>query len=373
MSVIPQAITHDIEIFGRKIGNRDMSGHRCLIIAELGINHGGCVARAEEMVRAAADVGVDVVKLQRRHLSDTYTPAAFSDPNKVAHGLAHYLPVLKETQLPNAAYEKLQRLADVLGVGFLVTPFDENSVDFLQALGVSAFKTASSDFDNPFLHKKISETKKPVIVSTGMQDEMTVWTVMPELKRLYPGRFALMHAVSSYPTAFRDCQLHSILRLKINHRVPVGWSGHERGVSVSVAAAALGADIIERHFTMDRTLPGPDQAASLEPDGLKKLVERIRAAEEAYGDPFGTKGMTRGELQTKEILGKSLCARRDIKAGQTIVWEDLEARSPGRGLSPFSAHDVIRCGKVAIRDIAAGTLFVKQDFAPKPSQVGAAS
>jgi len=365
MSMIPQAEPAAIEIFGRGIGYSKSGGHRCLIVAECGINHGGSADRAMSMVRAAAAAGADVVKFQRRDLEATYTPAAFADPNSAAHSLAHYMPVLKATQLIDEAYESLKLLAAELGLGFLVTPFDEPSVDFLEQLGVTAYKVASCDFDNPFLHHKIAQTGKPVIISTGMQPEVRVFEVVQTLKSLFPGRFALMHAVSSYPTAFRDCQLHSILRLKINHGVPVGWSGHERGVSVSVSAAALGADILERHFTLDRTLPGPDQAASIEPDGLKKLVERVRAAEEAYGDPYGAKGLTRGEVQTKEILGKSLCARRDLKAGEQITMDMLEARSPGRGISPFTAHYLVKTKAVMARDVAAGTLLTPQDIDKK--------
>lgn len=365
MSIIPQAEPVSIEIFWRKVGFSKEGGARCLIVAECGINHGGSTDRAMDMVRAAADAGVDVVKFQRRDLAATYTPAAFADPNSAAHGLAHYLPVLKETQLVDEAYESLKMLAADLGLGFLVTPFDEPSVDFLNGIGVGAFKIASCDFDNPFLHQKIAATGKPVIISTGMQTETHLFEVIPTLKQLFPGRCALMHTVSSYPTAFRDCQLHSILRMKINHGMPVGWSGHERGVSVSVTAAALGADIIERHFTLDRTLPGPDQAASIEPDGLKKLVARVRATEEAYGDPYSTKGLTRGEVQTKEILGKSLCARRDLRAGDPVRFADLEARSPGRGISPFLAHYLVRTNAVLARDVPAGVLLTPQDIDKK--------
>lgn len=360
MSVVPQAAPAAVTLFGKRVGNSPLTGlqttnigaHPALIVAELGINHGGDLERAKLMVEAAADAGVDVVKLQRRDLSACYTPAAFGEPNKAAHGLAHYLPVLKETQLRDMDYAILQKEANNLGVGFLVTPFDEPSVDFLEELGVEAYKIASCDFANPFLHEKIAATGKPLIASTGMHSENVLFEVIPSLKALFPDRLALMHTVSSYPTAFRDCQLHMIHRLKINHGVPVGWSGHERGVAVTVSAAALGADILERHFTLDRSLPGPDQAASLEPDGLRKLVERVRATEEAYGNPYWTKEMTRGEVQTQEILGKSLCARRDLPAGHILAMGDLEARSPGRGMRPWAAKTIV--GRKLGFPIAAG-------------------
>ncbi len=361
MSVVPQALTKSIDFLGRKVGTDQSFGHRCLIVAELGINHGGDLERAKRMVAAAAEAGVDVVKLQRRDLAACYTPAAFNDPNTAAHGLAHYIPVLKETQLRDMDYAALQRVAREEGVGFLVTPFDEPSVDFLEDLGVGAYKLASCDFANPFLYEKIAATGKPLIASTGMQNEVTLFEVVPKLKKLFPDSLALMHAVSSYPTAFRDCQLHMIHRLKVNHGVPVGWSGHERGVAVTVSAAALGADIIERHFTLDRSLPGPDQAASLEPDGLKKLVERVRATEEAYGDPYWTKTLTRGEVQTQELLGKSLCWRSAFRPGHVVTMNDLEARSPGRGIPPQRAREYV--GKELVEFVLVGEPVRAGNFA----------
>ena len=366
MSVIPQAAPALVTLFGKEIGYAEAGldkpdpARPCLIVAECGINHNGSITRAMDMVRAAADAGVDVVKFQRRDMSACYTPAANDNPNGAAHGLAHYLPVLKETQLKDEDYPRLKALAEGLGLSFLVTPFDEPSVDFLEALGVVAYKMASCDFGNPFLARKIAATGKPLIASTGMQEESTLFEVMPDLKALFPGRLALMHSVSSYPTAFRDCQLHMILRLKINHGVPVGWSGHERGAAVSVAAAALGADIIERHFTLDRTLTGPDQAASLEADGLSKLVERVRATEAAYGNPYWTKKMTRGEMQTQEILGKSLCARRALPAGHVLTMDDLEARSPGRGIPPRRAAEFV--GRVLDIGVSLGEPLVSSHF-----------
>ena len=307
MSVLPQSQTGVVEILGRKVGNGpDLERHRCLIVAELGINHCGKPDLAMKMIAAAKAAGVDVVKFQKRTLSATYTAQANADPNATAIGLAHYMPLLRECELPDDAWPRLRAYAADLGLGFLVTPWDEPSVDFLERIGVGAYKVSSADMTNIFLHRKIGATGKPVIASTGMATELEMFAAIRSLMAAAPGRLVLMHAVSSYPAAFRDCQLHSILRMKVNHGVPVGWSGHERGVAVSAAAAALGADVIERHFTLDRTMPGPDQAASLEPDGLRKLVERVRAFEEAYGDPLTNKVMTRGELQTRELLGKSL-------------------------------------------------------------------
>lgn len=336
--------------------------HRALIVAEMGLNHNGDFDRAMEMVRVAAEAGVDVVKMQLRSLRDTYTAHAVDNPSDAAHSLAHYMPVLKDTQLAIIDYSRLSRLAKDLGVGFLVTPWDVPSVKVLEDLGVEAYKTASGDIDNLYLHEAIAKTGKPVIVSTGMMEEPTLYRLIPRLLEIHDRghRMALMHTVSSYPTAYRDCQLHNILKYKVNFQVPVGWSGHERAVAVSVAAAALGADIIERHFTLDRTLPGPDQAASLEPDGLTKLVERVRAFEAAYGDPGLERTCNRGEVAAREVLAKSLTTARDLIVGQIVTSADLCARGPGRGVSPMYRDAFI--GKAALVDIKADTQIERSMF-----------
>jgi sialic acid synthase SpsE len=339
VSVVPQQVTAAFDFLGHSIGNGEnepgvpMQRARAPIVAELGINHNGSEDIAHKMIDVAKACGADIVKLQRRDLATTYQTRYLEAPDTAPGGLAHYLPVLKRCELPAEAYPRLQEHAERLGLGFLVTPFDEPSVDFLEGLGVKAYKVASCDATNPLLLRRVAATGKPFLVSTGMTHELDVFRAVAYLQSIAGGRFGLMHAVSGYPVPFRDCQLHMILRYKVNHGVPVGWSGHERGVAVSVGAVAAGADVLERHFTLDRTMNGPDHAASLEPDGLKKLVERVRAFEEAFGNPYLTaKTLTRGEEATREVLGKSLVARRAIAAGEDYGWADLEARSPGRGV-----------------------------------------
>ena len=252
-----------------------------------------------------------------------------------------------------------QRLA-IHDLGFLVTPWDEPSVDFCEELGVEAYKVASADCVNPFMHRKIGATGKPVIVSTGMHDEGELLNYIQDMKAWHRNRLILMHSVSSYPTADDDCQLHNILKYKINHQVPVGWSGHERGVSNSVCAVAMGADVIERHFTLDRTSKGPDHAASLEAEGLKKLVRRIRSFEKAYGDPYQSRKNNRGELATREVLGKSLHARVDIPRGTVIKWDMLMARSPGTGIETRWAEVLV--GNEMARGVFAGECLTLKDI-----------
>ena len=371
MSIIPPIQnTFEFEIFGRMVGNGpfDMMGrpsrrHRALIIAELSVNHCGDLGMAEKMVEAAARAGADVVKLQLRNLEACYGKLSREESACDAlGGLSFYMPVLRNTMLPLDGYAKLKELAESLGIGFLVTPFDVPSVAELEKLGVGAYKVASCDAVNPWLLDAVIATGKPMIVSTGMCSELEVFRTAGYLREKAPGRYALLHAISSYPTAFSDCQLHLIPRYKHNHCCPVGWSGHERAVAVSVAAAALGADIIERHFTLDRTLPGPDQAASLEPDGLKKLVDRVRAFETAYGDPVSDRRRPRGECATEEVMRKSLWVLKDVKAGDPVKRSDLTVVGPGRGMEPWVGLQLAEMGAVATGDLTRGHELKREDL-----------
>lgn len=370
MSRVPNADTTTLDFLGFPLGSKYNGGgvartlHRTPIIAELGINHNGDEAIAHKMIDVAADCGVDIIKFQKRDLNTLLQQRYIDRPQDAPTGLANLLPVLKRCEFGKEAYLRFGVHARARGLRALVTPFDEASVDFLEDIGVDAYKVASCDANNPLLLRKIAATGKPFIVSTGMTKEAHVFETFKYLEQIASGRFGFMHSVSGYPAAFADCNLHMILRYKHAFHVPVGWSGHERGVAVSVGAVAAGADILERHFTLDRAASGPDHAASLEPDGLRKLVERVRAFEEAYGDPYmGGKGLTRGEVATQEALGKSLVAKRALKAGETVGWDAFEARSPGRGVWPMlltygEAFDVHR-------DVAAGEAFKPGDVLPK--------
>lgn len=371
MSVVPNVITDTLEFLGHQLGHHGAGcAHRAPIIAELGINHNGSEELAHKMVDAAKICGADIVKLQIRDLKTTYRREYIENPDIAPGGLANYLPVLKACALSGDAYERLKKHAEDLKLGFLVTPFDIPSVQYLESLGVQAYKVASGDCTNPLLLGRIARTNKPFLVSTGMTKEDDILVIAKHLSMVAPRRYAFMHAVSGYPAPFRDCQLHMIHRLKKATGVPVGWSGHERGVAVSVGAVAVGADILERHFTLDRTMRGPDHAASLEPDGLKKLVERVRAFEEAYGDAYmPPKGINRGEEASHEVLGKSLVAKEDIDKDQTFGWHQLEARGPGRGLSPMAVIGIHTWR--AKRDIKAGEMLMQSDLTGAAQAVAA--
>ncbi len=374
MSVVPNTDAAPLDFLGFKIGNAGPGAcHRTPIIAEIGVNHNGDEQVAHHMIDVAADCGVDIVKFQKRDLGTLLQQRYIDRPQDAPTGLANLLPVLRRCELGEEAFGRLKTHAAERGLGFLVTPFDTASVAFLEHLGVQAYKVASCDATNPLLLAAVAATGKPFLVSTGMTCEMDVFEIAYFLKRIAGGRHGLMHAVSGYPAAFEDCQLHMILRYKVAFKVPVGWSGHERGVAVSVGAVAAGADVLERHLTLDRTASGPDHAASLEPEGMKKLVQRVRAFEKAYGNPYmDGKELTRGETANHEALGKSLVAKRDIQFGERFGIEDLEARSPGRGVSPIAVlGEGNGFGWVSTRAIACGEVLVSTDLSDAPGRAGA--
>lgn len=365
MSVVPNSYVAPLDFLGFRVGSGGPGAcHRTPIIAEIGVNHNGDEKVAHHMIDVAADCGVDIVKFQKRDLNTLLQQRYIDRPQDAPTGLANLLPVLRRCELSEEAFGRLKAHAAERDLGFLVTPFDVASVAFLERLGVQAYKVASCDATNPLLLAAVAATGKPFLVSTGMTREMDVFEVVGFLKRIADGRFGLLHAVSGYPAAFEDCQLHMILRYKVAFKVPVGWSGHERGVAVSVGAVAAGADVLERHLTLDRTASGPDHAASLEPEGMKKLVQRVRAFEKAYGNPYmNGKELTRGETANHEALGKSLVARRAIAAGEWFTPSDLEARSPGRGVSPMRllGYEAASSFK-STRIIATGEALIETDL-----------
>ncbi len=351
-----------ITIRGRRIG----PGEPVFFIAEIGINHNGNPEIARRLIDLAAEYGADAVKFQKRTLGQVYAPNVLAELADQDKELQYVVSWLQQVELPDEVFAELAEYAWSKGLEFLCSPWDKDSVDFLEQLGIAAYKIASADMTNfPLLHY-VAQTGKPLIVSTGMADWAEIERTVQFLKDLGV-EFALLHCQSTYPAAFKDVNLRVMLRLR-EFGVPVGYSGHERGIAVSTCAVALGACIIERHITLDRTMPGPDHAASLEPPGLQKQIRDIRIIEVALGTPHRSK--SRGEILTRHALGKSLAAARDIHAGEIITWDSLTALSPGVGLSPQRALELI--GKPARRDMQAGEFFRESDITGQEPKAAAA-
>jgi len=327
-----------------KIGDRLIGdGYPTYVIAEIGVNHNGILALALKLIDIAADAGADAVKFQKRNLEKLYAKKYLENANAGEKTLRYLLPILQQVELSERDYWEIVEHCHKRNITFLCSAFDPESADFLDTLGVPAFKVASADLTNlPLLDHLVSKGK-PLILSTGM-------SLMEEVE-----------ITVTYPAAFEDINLRFMDRLR-QFGVPVGYSGHERGIAVSTVAAALGASIIERHLTLDRTMDGPDHAASLEPQGFKKMVRDIRQVAEALGTGE-EKFISRGEILNREVLGKSLVAARRIEVGEVITRDMVAVKGPALGLSPQHYQQLL--GRVAQRVIEEDEPFLDRDLGVK--------
>lgn len=341
-----------------KIGDRLVGdGQPTYVIAEIGVNHNGILPLALELIDVAVAAGADAVKFQKRSLENLYAKKYLENANSGEKTLRYLLPILQRVELPEEAYYKIVAYCKEKGITFLCSAFDAPSADFLDSLGVPAFKVASADMTNLPLLDHLVKKGKPLIISTGMSSMEEVETTVNFLKQRQ-AQFALLHCNSTYPAAFEDINLRFMEKLR-KFGVPVGYSGHERGIAVSTVAAALGACIIERHITLDRTMDGPDHAASLEPQGFKKMVRDIRQVSLALGTGE-EKFISRGEILNREVLGKSLVATRRISPGEKITADMVTVKGPALGLSPQRYPDLV--GRVATRLIDMDEPFTDRDL-----------
>lgn len=345
-----------IRVGERQIGNRQ----RCFVIAEAGVNHNADVSLAGDLVRAAAAAGADAVKFQtfsaerlvtRKSTKADYQLAA-TDPSE------SQFEMLKRLELPREAYPGLIGLCRRHGILFLSSPFDEDSADFLHGLGMPLFKVPSGELTNLPLLEHIAKKGKPMIVSTGMSDLGEVREAVAAVARAGNPAIALLHCVSNYPAAPEDINLRAMLTLGDEFGVPVGYSDHVAGNEIALAAVALGACIVEKHLTMNRKLPGPDQQASAEPAELRALIQGIRRVEAALGD--GTKRPAPSERSTAAAARRSLVAARDIPRGTVMTDAHIALMRPGSGLPPAARTALV--GRRAKQDIPGGTVLSMEMF-----------
>jgi sialic acid synthase SpsE/sugar phosphate isomerase/epimerase len=343
----------EIKIADRLIGD----GHPTYIIAEIGVNHNGILPLALELIDAAVDTGADAVKFQKRNLERLYAQKYLENANSGEKTLRYLLPILQRVELPDLAYYQIVEYCRKKGITFLCSAFDPDSADFLEQLSVPAYKVASADLTNLPLLDHLAKKGKPLILSTGMSRMDEVELTVNFLKERGV-EFALLHCNSTYPAAFEDINLRFMERLRC-YGVPVGYSGHERGIAISTVASALGASIIERHITLDRTMDGPDHAASLEPHGFRKMVRDIRQVSLSMGTGE-EKFMSRGEILNREVLGKSLVATRKIQVGETISADLVTVKGPALGISPQRYPELI--GRTSTRVIDIDEPFLERDL-----------
>ena len=344
---------------GREIGPDEP----CFVIIEAGVNHNGSLEMALQLVDAAAEAGGDAVKFQKRNLQSLYPPELLDNPNSAEWAFQYILPILKEVELSDDEFRQVKAHCDRRGIRFMCTPWDEASVDFLEEVGVDIYKVASVDLINLPLLDKLVATGKPLILSTGMALLEEIECTVRFLKER-EADFALLHCVSTYPAPFENLNLRFIETLK-QFGVPVGYSSHERGIAMPLVALTLGACIIEKHITLDRTLPGPDHAASLEPHGIGKMLRDIRHAEQALGRPV--KELSAMERLNRHVLRKSLAATQAIPAGSVLTPAMIKVMGPGKGLSPQRINELL--GTVLRRDMKPDEYFSEQDLTHFADQV----
>jgi sialic acid synthase SpsE/sugar phosphate isomerase/epimerase len=327
------------------------------IIAEVGNNHNGDINLAKELVDLAVEAKADCVKFQMRDLSSLYSNNGKNGEAGYDLGAQYTLDLLNKFQLSN---DKLCQVFDYCkqrGILPLCTPWDIFSVRILDEYGLDGFKLASADFTNYEMLEALAKTEKPVICSTGMSKESEIQGSVNMLRHLGLN-YALLHCNSTYPTPFKDVNLSYLPRLKEIAGSVVGYSGHERGIEVPLAAVALGARIVEKHFTVDRNMQGNDHKVSLLPCEFAEMVNKIRIVEEAMGNG-GARELTQGEMINRENLAKSLVINCDLPEGQLIQRNMIVVKSPGQGLQPNRIDDVI--GKITQRDFKAGDFFFETD------------
>ena len=337
-----------------RIGDREIGeGRPCFIVGEIGVCHDGDPAKAAKMIEIAAICGVDAVKLQRRNIDAILTQAAQDVPyvNERSFG-ATYGQHRRALELPDEAWPRLQELAHARGLVFFATPYDPDSAAFLKALRVPVVKVASCDVTNPPLLTAVATMGVPVLMSTGMSTEEEIDRAVRVIWR-HTTDLILFHCVSTYPAEARELNLRYLRKLRKRWDSLVGYSGHERGIATTVAAVVLGAVAVERHFTLDRAARGPDHAASLEPEGLRRLVRDIRRVEEALVER--PKAVLDSEKPVRARLAKSLATCRRIDAGEVVERSALCCKGPGTGMSPLLMDEVL--GRHAKRAIPADVLL----------------
>lgn len=334
------------EIAGRPIG-----GARCFVIAEAGVNHNGDLARALEMIDVAAEAGADAIKFQTFRAALVAAAAAPMAEYQKVTGAKSQLDMLRELELDRDAHVALAAHAASRGIAFLSTPFDDPSADMLAELGMAAFKIASGEVTNtPFL-ARIAAFGRPMIVSTGMADLAEVAQAVSCLQANGAPPFALLHCVSLYPAPAAAANLRAMETLRAKFGVPIGYSDHTLGMHIALAAVGLGAEILEKHFTLSRTLPGPDHAASLEPDELRQMIRELREIESALGD--GIKAPNPLEAEMIRVARRSLVAAREIGKGQTLTATDFVALRPGGGVEPARLSGLV--GRAAPEALPTGS------------------
>ena len=343
------------------IGDRQIgAGHPCFVIAEAGVNHNGDTDIARRLMDVAAEAGADAVKFQTfsaERLVTKEAPKAEYQKRTTNAGESQY-EMLKRLELSETVHRDLMAHARERNLLFLSTPFEEESADFLEQLDIAAFKIPSGEITNtPFL-AHVARKGRPMILSTGMSTLDEVRLAVESIRAAGNPPLGLLHCISNYPANPADANLRAMATMRDAFGVPVGYSDHTLGQEIALAAVALGACILEKHFTLDRNLPGPDHRASMEPDELTELIRSLREVESALGD--GIKRPVNSESEVAKVARKSLFATADLKRGTQVRPEHFMSRRPGDGMSPSTLPELL--GKKTATDIQAGEAIRPEMF-----------
>lgn len=328
---------------------------KIFIIAEAGVNHNGDIGIARQLVDAAVESGADAVKFQT-FIGEKCISAHAEKANyqKETVGEAgSQLAMIKKLELSFDDFRELKTYCEEKGILFMSTAFDIDSARFLNELGLTIYKIPSGEITNYPLLKAIAQFGGKVIMSTGMSEPEEIGRAMEVLRQFGTTDISLLHCNTQYPTPMEDVNLRAMHKLEELFQVPVGYSDHTLGIEIPIAAAALGATVIEKHFTLDRDMEGPDHKASLEPDELKSMVKAIRNIEMAMGD--GIKRITASEKENLDIARKSIVAARPIRQGETFTEANIAAKRPGNGISPMRWNEIL--GQKANRNYAMDELI----------------
>ena len=348
MNKLPNSIEIDNVLIGKN--------NPCYIIAEIGINHNGKLDLAKQLIDVAVSAEANAVKFQKRSLNQLYKNDLLNDPNLESQGFEILIGVLKEVEFGEDEYQQIIEYCKEKNITFLCTPWDAESVDFLEKFNVPAYKIASADMTNFPLLKYVCSKNKPMIISSGMSKMDEIEKTVEFLKN-QQANFVLLHCNSTYPSPIDLLNLELIPVLSEKFQVPIGYSGHEPDIIPTLTASNLGAVVVERHITLDRTMEGIDQSASLEPEEFSTLVKYIRDSEKAKGKPI--KRMTRGEILQREVLGKSLVCKTDIQKNEEFSEKNIDVKGPARGLSP-QYYEIL--GKKSKRQIKKGDYIQTDDL-----------
>jgi sialic acid synthase SpsE len=311
----------------------------CYIIAEIGVNHNGEFELAVELIKEAADTGVDAVKFQTFAAEELVTPDAEKAEYQHREAVETQYEMLKKYELSKDEFERLRSLSHSHDIDFISTPYDQTSVELLSEVGVDAYKIASADLINKPLIEAVAEQPEPLVLSTGMATLGEIERTMGWLDDLDKQNACLLYCVSCYPTNPEDVDLAFMETLETAFNVPVGFSDHTLGTDIATGAASRGATVIEKHFTLDRSMEGPDHFASITPDELKTLVDHVQRAQTAIGTTVRT--ISDSEIKNINRMRRSLHARENLETGHELTHGDLKIVRPFAGIEPGATDDVV--------------------------------